>query len=263
VHVDDGFDFLGFTVRRQRGKLLIKPSKAAVKRIRQRLGTEMRALRGSNAAAVLRTINPIIRGWAAYYRGVVSKEVFVTVDHHLWRLTYQWALRAHPNKPKHWVIARYFGQFNSSRTDKWVFGDRGSGAYMPRFVWTKIVRHQMVRGTSSPDDPALTRYWAERRNRNPPAILGAATASLLRIQRGLCPLCGQFLLHADQPPQSPREWEQWLRATRKAIAKHAISPHGGPGTAGGEKLRLVHTQCRKRHHANRSSAPTGTPSRLA
>jgi RNA-directed DNA polymerase len=263
VHVDDGFDFLGFTVRRQGGKLLIKPSKAAVKRIRQRLSREMRALRGSNAAAVLRTINPIIRGWAAYYRGVVSKEVFATVDHHLWRLAYQWALRAHPNKPKRWVVDRYFGQFNSSRTDKWVFGDRDSGAFMPRFVWTKIVRHHMVRGTSSPDDPALTQYWAERRSKNPPAILGALTASLLRIQGGVCPLCGQFLLHADQPPQSPLEWEQWLRATRKAIAKQAISQHGRPGKAGGEKLRLVHTQCRKRHHANRSSAPTSTHSRLA
>jgi RNA-directed DNA polymerase len=263
VHVDDGFDFLGFTVRRQGGKLLIKPSKAAVKRIRQRLNREMRALRGSNAAAVLRTINPIIRGWAAYYRSVVSKEVFATIDHHLWRLTYQWALRAHPNKPKRWVVDRYFGQFNSSRTDKWVFGDRDSGAFMPRFVWTKIIRHQMVRGTSSPDDPALTQYWAERRSRNPPAILGALTASLLRIQGGVCPLCGQFLLHTEQPPQSPRDWEQWLRATRKAIAKQAISQHGKPGKAGGEKLRLVHTQCRKRHHANPRSAPIGTPSRLA
>ena len=38
VSLDDGFDFLGFNVRRYRGKLLIKPSKAAVKRIRSRLG---------------------------------------------------------------------------------------------------------------------------------------------------------------------------------------------------------------------------------
>ncbi|MGV1010508.1 MAG: reverse transcriptase domain-containing protein [Dermatophilaceae bacterium] len=34
VTLDDGFDFLGFTVRRQSGKLLIKPSKAALRRIR-------------------------------------------------------------------------------------------------------------------------------------------------------------------------------------------------------------------------------------
>src|SRR5215207_4823874 len=65
VHVDDGFDFLGFNVRRYRGKLLIKPSKAAVQRIRKRLAAEMFALRGANAAAVLIRLNPIIRGWSA------------------------------------------------------------------------------------------------------------------------------------------------------------------------------------------------------
>jgi RNA-directed DNA polymerase len=62
VHLDDGVDFLGFNVRRYRGKLLIKPGKAAVKRIRARLTTEMRALRGHNAREVLIRMNPIIRG---------------------------------------------------------------------------------------------------------------------------------------------------------------------------------------------------------
>ena len=67
--------------------------KAAVARFRQRLTAEVRSLRGCNALMVIITLNPIIRGWAAYYRGVVSKEVFATVDEHLWRLTYRWALR--------------------------------------------------------------------------------------------------------------------------------------------------------------------------
>ncbi len=63
VHLTEGFDFLGFNVRRYRnGKLLIKPSTAAVRRLRSRLAAEMRALRGSNAAAVLAVLNPIIRG---------------------------------------------------------------------------------------------------------------------------------------------------------------------------------------------------------
>src|SRR6266536_5615098 len=57
-----GFDFLGFNVRRYRSKLLIKPSKAAVRRVRERLASEMRILRGGNAMAVIATLNPIIRG---------------------------------------------------------------------------------------------------------------------------------------------------------------------------------------------------------
>ena len=62
VHVDDGFDFLGFNVRRYGDKLLIKPSKAAVARFRQRLTAEVRSLRGSGALMVIITLNPIIRG---------------------------------------------------------------------------------------------------------------------------------------------------------------------------------------------------------
>lgn len=104
VHLRDGFDFLGFNVRRYGTKLLIKPSSTAVKRMRQRIKAEVRSLRGANAEAVVRRLNPIIRGWAAYYRGVVSKEVFASLDHHLWTHLYRWALRAHPRQSRHWVV---------------------------------------------------------------------------------------------------------------------------------------------------------------
>lgn len=51
-------DFLGFNIRRYpNGKLLTKPSNAALRRIRSRLSTEMKRLRGSNADAVTATLN--------------------------------------------------------------------------------------------------------------------------------------------------------------------------------------------------------------
>src|SRR5215470_9690722 len=78
--LSEGFDFLGFNVRRYGTKLLIKPSKAAIRRLRERLAAEMRTLRGGNAIAVIATLNPIIRGWAAYYRGVVSSRLFKWLD---------------------------------------------------------------------------------------------------------------------------------------------------------------------------------------
>jgi len=143
--------FLGFNVRRYGAKLLIKPSTAAVKRIRRRLAAEMLALRGANALAVIRTLNPIVRGWSAYYRGVVSTETFQSLDHYLWRLTYKWALYRHNRRSKHRIIDRYYGRFHPSRRDRWVFGDRESGAFLTQFGWTKIVRHDMVKGRASPD----------------------------------------------------------------------------------------------------------------
>ena len=249
VTLEEGFDFLGVTVRRYHGKLLIRPSKAAVRRIRERLRTEMRSLRGTNAQAVIARLNPVVRGWAAYYRTVVSSETFTALDHYLWKLTYKWAKHSHPNKPTRWIIRRYFGTFNKSRHDQWVFGDRDSGAYLHRFAWTKIVRHQMVRGTSSPDDPALTEYWAARRHRGIPRPIDAATLRLLQSQHGRCPWCGQLLLDADRPPQTPREWEQWLAATRKAITRNAIAEQAG-STPDEGRLRLLHAHCSRRSAGN-------------
>ncbi|MGW1564464.1 group II intron reverse transcriptase/maturase [Streptomyces sp. NPDC002144] len=252
VHAETGFDFLGFNVRRYRsGKLLIKPSKAAVRRIRARLREEIRTLRGAETLAVLRAVNPIVRGWAAYYRTVVSKEVFASLDGYLWQLTYRWALRRHPKKSKHWITNRYFGRFNPARQDRWVFGHRDNGAYLVKFAWTKIVRHQLVKGTSSPDDPALTDYWADRRRRSAPPPLDRATMRLLQTQKGRCQLCGQLLLHADRPPQSPTGWEQWLRTTRKAIKTRHIA-YQGAKTPDGVQLRLAHAMCLRRPNTSKN-----------
>jgi len=92
VHLTKGFDFLGVNVRRYPGgKLLIKPSKAAVRRLRERLAAETRALRGANAMAVIARLSPITRGWAAYYRTAVSAEVFSALDHYAFKLTWKWA----------------------------------------------------------------------------------------------------------------------------------------------------------------------------
>ena len=265
VTLEEGFDFLGFTVRRYRGKLLIKPAKAAVRRIRERLRTEMRSLRGANAQAVIARLNPIVRGWSAYYRTVVSSQTFTALDHYLWKLTYKWAKHSHPNKPTRWIIRRYFGTFNKSRQDRWVFGDRDSGAYLTRFAWTKIVRHPMVRGTSSTDDPALAEYWAARRRRGIPRPIDTATLRLLQSQHGRCPCCGQLLLDADRPPQNPREWEQWLAAIRKAITKNAIATPAG-SSPDEDRLRLLHAHCYRRSAGKRkarqlqpATSPRGLP----
>ena len=254
VHLDDGVDFLGFNVRRYRGKLLIKPSKAAVKRIRARLTAEMKTLRGHNAQMVLIRLNPIIRGWSAYYRHAVSARVFNELDSHVWKLTYKWANFTHPHKGKRWITSRYFGAFNSSRRDRWVFGDRDSGAYLIKFAWTKITRHTLVKGWASPDDPALTDYWAARRRRGRPP-LDRARLRLLLKQRGRCPLCGELLLHAEAEPQHPDDWALWITATSKAIRHHAVIVDAGPESLGYTAFRLIHTHCQRRLPDGSAGAP--------
>jgi RNA-directed DNA polymerase len=248
VHVEDGFSFLGFHVRRYldrqgSGKLLIKPDQQSVKRFRKRLTAEVKALRGANAAAVIARLTPIIRGWSAYYRSVVSSRVFVGLDHHLWRLTYRWARHTHPNKSRGWVATRYFGRFDRTRRDRWVFGDRATGAYLTKFAWTRIVRHVPVQGRASPDDPTLATYWAERRRKRRPPPLDQHTVKLLAAQHGRCPACGDPLVADTEQPQSPREWEQWFMTTRRTLRKQQIQRMDGHANEPILSYRLVHAPC--------------------
>jgi len=257
VCLDDGFDFLGFNVRRYHGKPLIKPSAAAIRRIRQRLRAEMRSLRGTNVSAVIKRLNPIIRGWAAYCRTQVSSETFNALDAYLWTLTYKWARLSHPNKSRHWIISRYFDRFNRSRQDRWVFGNRQRGAYLHKFAWTPIIRHQMVKGGASPDDPALTEYWARRRRKTPLPI-NSTTLRLHHAQDGRCPICKGVLYAADDRPQLPHQWEQWLATTRTAIVKIPAQETGTSATA---ELRLIHANCR--HGNGTALLPAHQPPGLA
>jgi RNA-directed DNA polymerase len=93
----------------------------------------------------------------------------------------------------------------------------------------------------------------------------AASLRLLEAQHGCCPLCGELLLDADRPPQSPHEWEQWLAVTRKAMTHNAITaqPDGTPGEA---KLRLLHAHCHRQYAGKRKSPaflPASEPTGLA
>ena len=110
----------------------------------------MRALRGSNAAAVIAALNPIIRGWAAYYRGVVSSKTFARLDNYLWQLTYS-GPNAAIRKAKeldHPPILRQVQQVQER-----PMGVRRTAMaqttrripHLVKFAWTPIVRHQMVK----------------------------------------------------------------------------------------------------------------------
>jgi RNA-directed DNA polymerase len=261
VRLDEGFDFLGFNIRRYSGKLLIKPSRDAIKKIRIRLRDEVRALRGSNAKAVVKKLNPVIKGRATYYRSVVSSRVYGDLDNYMWQLTYKWAKHSHPKKARTWVTSRYFGQYNATRTDRWVFGDRDTCIYLFKFGWTRIERHVCVAGANSRDDPRLADYWAARA-RKMPAAMDRATIALAARQKGVCVLCKQPLIFgADYEPGNVREWAAWFSALMKPLHKHHFVYRRDGGTDNWANLRLVHAECHRQHHAadstsNRQVTPT-------
>ena len=119
-------------------------------------------------------------------------------------------------------------------------------------AWTPIIRHRKVTGRASPDDPALTAYWNQRRGTNQPP-LDRSTLRLLKMQHGRCGLCADLLLHADREPHSPGEWQRWHRTTRKAITRQLILARGQDGTP--DNTRLIHTYCQRRTTNDGSRQP--------
>src|SRR5713101_343946 len=61
THIDDGFDFLGWNVRKYGGKLLIKPSKKSVHIILDRIRSLVRANKATPQSVLIAMLNPQIK----------------------------------------------------------------------------------------------------------------------------------------------------------------------------------------------------------
>jgi RNA-directed DNA polymerase len=192
VHLADGFDFLGFHIRQyekpltgKRGyQLFTKPSKKSVLKIREKLRERWLRLKGQSVKVVIKELNPIIRGWANYFRMGVAKKVLCELDDWMFRRIKRYVRHMHPTKPAHWQRKRYFGKLNPDRNDHWVFGDKQTGMFLQRFAWFPIERHILVLGDASPDDPNLREYWAKR-NMAKARDLIPSKQRLSKKQRGL------------------------------------------------------------------------------
>ncbi len=126
-----------------------------------------------------------------------------------------------------------------------MFGNPETGAYLPKLSWTPIVRHTMVKGGASPDDPTLAAYWERRRQKVKPP-LDSSVMRLLTRQDGRCSLCGENLLTPDQPPQSPEGWERWFQQVVKmAITADYLTVCGQPAAGNDTRAHLVHATCRR------------------
>jgi RNA-directed DNA polymerase len=160
VHIDQGFDFLGFNVRKYNGKLLIKPSVSSIAAVKEKA----RAIFTNGASlpqdALIRRLNPVLRGWGNYYRHAVSKEIFDGIDHAIWRMTWSWAKRRHPQKGRRWVKDRYYAHLNAR---DWVFTDGSFTLF--RMATIPIRRHVKIRGDANPYDPVDAGYFADRHTR--------------------------------------------------------------------------------------------------
>ncbi len=202
--MEDGFDFLGFNHRHYNGKLLIKPSKKKVLDFCKRVGREVSNLNGAEQEVLIRKLNPILRSFANYYKGVVSKETFSYIAHRVWQYLWSWAKRRHPNKNTKWVRKRYFKTIKGNR---WTFActtnDRRGKEIektLYQIGYTPIERHVKVKGEASLDDPSLKEYWDKRFQKLGKSYWAKGSNYYLvaQTQNWKCPICGESLLNGEE-----------------------------------------------------------------
>jgi RNA-directed DNA polymerase len=104
--------------------------------------------------------------------------------------------RMHPNKPAKWTTKKYWGRLHLDKNDNWVFGERKTGRHLLKFAWFNIERHILVKGSNSPDDPALRVYW-QKRTEKEVANLAPSWQKIAKHQDHRCPICGQSLYNDE------------------------------------------------------------------
>jgi len=171
VKVSEGFDFLGFNIKRYQTalgeKLLIKPSKEAVKKCKKKISEATRNLYGTNVEALINKLNPIIIGTANYWSPEVSKKVFSAMDKHIFTVTYGFLKRLHPKKSIGWINAKYYKtDIKGISKNRWILtAPTKPHIQLKAMSLTLIKRHTMIRHNASPYDVALKSYYNSRKNK--------------------------------------------------------------------------------------------------
>lgn len=229
THVTEGFDFLGWNVRRFDRMLLTQPSKKNAKAFIAKLRSSLREMRSAKQEEVIDKLMPIIRGWANYHRSQMASHTFSRCDHLIWSMLWRWAVRRHPNKGKRWIKQRYFVR---SKGRDWRFAEKDK--ILPVLSEFRKRPHIKVRSEANPYDPAFEVYFSKRLARKMDQTLDGRRKLrwLWWWQEGLCPNCLQKITRETG-------WHLHHRIKRTQGGTNATS-----------NLLLLHPNCHNQLHAS-------------
>lgn len=165
THIHDGFDFLGFNIRKYKDKLLIKPSNSSVKKFAENLQETIQQLGNRSTAGLIVSLNSKIRGWTNHYRGCVAKKIFNDIDKTVFDNIWRMLKRKHPKKNTSWIREKYF---TSIGIRNWCFFCKvNTKKDIKRYTLrkasqTKIKRHIKIRNKATPFDNSFDQYFAHR-----------------------------------------------------------------------------------------------------
>ncbi len=167
-HIDDGFNFLGFNVRKYKQKLLIRPEDGKVQSLLEKVRAFLVQHRGIPFYVMLLKLNSIVRGWAYAYRHCVAKERMKYADNRIYFLIKKWLQRECRSKNWPWIAKKsrrrirgrvvYFARHQSAKGEiRTVEGFQA--ADLP------IRYHIKIQGDATPYDPEYVEYFAKRKKK--------------------------------------------------------------------------------------------------
>ena len=168
----------------------------------------------------------MLQGFSMYHRFAVSKETFAYIEHRLWTMLWKWAKRRHPNKPKKWIVKKYFA---TEGKRKWVFKD-STGNKIINMPSIPIVRFIMLKSGIRVHADDTKEYWNKRVYTNALSqVYSIKVERLIKRQKGICPCCSNPITKDD--------------IADKKVHAHHMLPRSEGGTEKQNNLTLLHQEC--------------------
>lgn len=228
THINDGFDMLGWTFRKFKGKLIVKPSKKSIKSFVSSVSdTILKRGKAWKQELLIEKLNQQIRGWANYHQSVCASEAFAHIDYILYELLWKWAKRRHPHKGRWWVSTRYWHRRGNRN---WVFSTEDKE--LLRVDHIPIVRHIKIRLNANPYFD--TEYFKERKFKQGMRRLSGRFKKIWQNQNGCCYHCGLPMEISDNR-------EIFFKIPKSLGGKDEVS-----------NMAYVHSYCQKLYSERRS-----------
>ena len=198
TNIHDGFDFLGFNIRKFGNEILTKPTKKAEKRFMENIRKVTKGHKGCKQESLIRMLNAKIRGWGAYYQHGATRDSFHRIDHQIFLALWQWAKRRHSKKGKRWIKDRYW---HNIRGNSWTFAAKfkKSNGKEDQLTLLKLassfpfLQYTQIKGDMNPFD-ADCRLYFNKRMKSKMLVTLKGRKSLLYLwekQGRKCPICGE------------------------------------------------------------------------
>lgn len=244
----NGFKFLGFQLIQVRkdGKYKIKitPTTEKQSALLKKVRKVIQMNKASSSYKLIRTLRPIIIGWANYYRYCECNDVFKKLTNAIFKKIRAWVFRRDTKNGRKIVKEKYFpsGKTYSFKgikhQDNWIlFGKQKSRngkiseAFLPHMVWVPSEKFVKVKGDKSPYDGDYI-YWGARLEKYD--NLPTRTKTLLKRQKMCCAICKRKFTTFDQ------------------IEVDHIIPIRSGGKDTYDNLQLLHRQCHVKKTASES-----------